>query len=453
MPNEVEPKEPAEASVAKRAEDPNAGAGSASDAREPLVWLLMGNRAGDNSQVLGLGEALGWPLVEKHFVHTPYEKLVNLPFGAHLLGVVRDRSSRLEAPWPDLVISAGRKNEPIARYIRKRADKPVRLIHVGRPWARLETWDLVITTPQYRLPDEPNVLHNDTPLHRVTRERLDRAAEAWRDRVADLPRPLIAILAGGNSGPYPFDRRSGERLAREADRLAKEFGGSILVTTSARTLDETTEALFSGIQSPSILYRWKKDDPDNPFFAFLGLADRVIVTADSVSMMTEACATGRPVYLFDTGEGRTSMKDNPWLDGRPDVDRDVSAPNPPGLGDPNGTPTRPDSRTAAGPRGFNRWHLKAHIYRATMRLGPQRLTRDIRIVQQLLIDSNRAVWLGDGHPSAAPKPLDDMRRAVERVRRLFEGSSVSGPDVPGAPRDAGSGRAPNPTERVASGRE
>ncbi len=54
-----------------------------SEASPPLVWLLMGDRVGDNSQVLGLGEALGWPLVEKHFIYTRYEKLVNLPFGAH----------------------------------------------------------------------------------------------------------------------------------------------------------------------------------------------------------------------------------------------------------------------------------------------------------------------------------------------------------------------------------
>lgn len=366
----------------------------------PLVWLLMGNRAGDNSQVLGLGEALGWRLEEKHFVYTSYEKLVNLPFGAHLLGVVGDRSSPIEPPWPDLVISAGRKNEPIARYIRKVADEPVRLVHVGRPWARVETWDLVVTTPQYRLPNAPNVLHNDTPLHRVTRERLDRAADAWRDRVSHLPRPYVAVLAGGNSGPYPFDRASGARLAKEADALAKGLGGSILATTSARTLPETAEALYDGIESPGILYRWKKNDPDNPFFAFLGLADHVIVTADSVSMMAEACATGRPVYLYDTGEGRTSMKHNPWLDGLDEAD-DTAA------GD------------AGGFRLFNRWHLKAHIYRLTMRLGPRRLTRDIRIVQRLLVDSGRAVWLGDGKPTTASRPLDDVERAVERVRALF----------------------------------
>ena len=88
-----------------------------------------------------------------------------------------------------------------------------------------------------------------------------------------------------------------------------------------------------------------------------------------------------------------------------------------------------------------------------MRLGPQRLTRDIRIVQQLLIDSNRAVWLGDGHPSAAPKPLDDMRRAVDRVRQLFEGDPVSGSDTTDAARHTGTGNDPSPIERVASGRE
>jgi len=373
----------------------------------PLVWLLMGDRAGDNSQVVGLGEALGWPLVEKHFVYTPWEKVVNLPFGAHLLGVVRERSTPLEPPWPDLVISAGRKNEPIARWIRAQgargagggAAKRVRLIHAGRPWAKPSTWDLVITTPQYRLPDDPNIVHNETPLHRVTRARLDEAARAWAERVAHLPRPRIAVLAGGHSGPYPFDRASGERLARALEQMVAELGGSLLVTTSARTLDETTEALFEGIRAPSIRYRWRKGDPDNPFFAFLGLADRVVVTADSVSMMTEACATGRPVYLYDTGEGITSMKRDPFR-----IDADAADA---------------DGRGPRAQRPFDRWHLRAWVYRITMRLGPQRLTRDIRIVQQLLIDSGRAVWLGDGHPAGPPRPLDDMPRAVARVRALF----------------------------------
>ena len=85
--------------------------------------------------------------------------------------------------------------------------------------------------------------------------------------MAHLPRPRIAVLAGGNSGPYPFDRAS--ETSPRSSKSSRQVGGSLLVTTSARTLDATTQALFEGIHSPAILYRWKKNDPDNPFFAFL----------------------------------------------------------------------------------------------------------------------------------------------------------------------------------------
>lgn len=355
----------------------------------PRVWLLMGHRAGDNSQVQALGEALGWDFEIKRFAYNSYEILVNLPFGGTLAGVDKPKSDTLSPPWPDLVISAGRRNEPIARWIEKQSSGRVRLVHIGRPWAPLECWDLVVTTPQYRLPQLPNVLHNETPLHRVTRERLGEAAAEWEARVAHLPRPFVAVLAGGSSGPYPFDVASGQRLARQASELAARDGGSLLVSTSARTAPATTEALFEGVTCPSYLYRWMPNVSDNPYFGFLGLADALVVTADSVSMMTEACSTGRPVYLFDTGEGRTSMRDAP---AQGDAER----------------------------LRLSRSHVKAFVYRTTMKTGPRRLTRDIRIVQSLLVESGRAAWLGDGRPSPEAPPLLDLERAVERVHALFE---------------------------------
>ncbi len=369
-------------------------AGASVRREAPRAWLLMGDRAGDNAQILGLGEALGWPLEIKDLVYTSYEKFVNLPFLATLKGVVREQSSPLEPPWPDLVISAGRRNEPVARWIQAQADHPVRLVHVGRPWAPLSCWDLVVTTPQYRLPELPNVLHNETPLHRVTRERLAKEAELWKHRVAGLPRPFVTLLAGGNSGPYPFDRESGERLGRESSALAERQGGSLLVSTSARTPVDTTNALFQAIRCPAYRFRWTPGANENPFFGFLGLADAVIVTGDSVSMMAEACATGQPVYIYDTGDGKTSMR-TPIEWGGP------GAP-PPG----------------SGPR-WHRSHLKAFVYRQTMRMGPLRWTRDIRIVHRLLIDTGRAAWLGEGEPDPAAPPLQDVARAVERVRALF----------------------------------
>ena len=155
----------------------------------PRVWLMMGQKAGDNSQVLALAEAVGWPFEIKRFTYKPYELVTNVTIGVTLAGIDQEHSSVLEAPWPDLILSAGRRNEPACRWVKEQAAKQgkrVRIVHVGRPWARIEHFDLIVTTPQYRLPVRPNVLHNKTPLHRITKERLDREAALWAPRLEHL---------------------------------------------------------------------------------------------------------------------------------------------------------------------------------------------------------------------------------------------------------------------------
>jgi mitochondrial fission protein ELM1 len=296
----------------------------------------------------------------------------------------------MRAPWPDLVISAGRRNEPIARWIQKQSPNPVKLVHVGRPWARIERFDLVVTTPQYRLPDLPNVLQNETPLHRVDLARLAEERPKWLPRLSDLSAPYLVVLAGGSSGPYPFDAASGMRLGRMANDLAKDLGASVLVTTSARTASDTADAIEAELTVPKQFFRWTPNNSDNPYFSYLSVADAIVVTADSMSMMAEACTAGCPVYLYDTGVGVTAMHD-----------RSIPIDAPP-------------------PRHFSRRYLRALVYRTGMKVGPIRGTRDIRIVQQRLIDSGRAAWLGEGKAPENPPPLRDLERAVARVRKLFE---------------------------------
>lgn len=379
--------------------------------RAPVVWVLMGQKAGDNSQVLALAEGIGWPFEIKQFVHQPYELVTNLALGTTLAGVVRSKSSPLEAPWPDLVLSAGRRNEPIARWIRERAAADghrARLVHVGRPWSGLDSFDLIVTTPQYRLPRRPNVLENRTPLHRVTRQRLDGDAAFWAERLAHLPKPYVAVVIGGSSGPYSFDHAAAARLAEQASALAKAKGGSLLVTTSARTPLATIETFCQNVSAPTYLYRWSKDARENPYFAFLGLADDIVVTGDSMSMLTEACAAGRPVHIFDLGEGRNAMRRST---------REAAAASRP--------------RRRGRPE---RVHVNAFFYRMMMKFGPRRLGRDIRIIHEDLVAAGLAVWLGDPFPNDRPlPPLDCIERAVARVRTLFD-FAPSGVSAPREPR-------------------
>jgi uncharacterized protein len=371
--------------------------------RPPRTWLMMGHKDGDNAQIQGLCEALSWPFEIKRFVYRPTELLTNLALGPNLMGIRRRLSSALEPPWPELIISAGRRNEPVCRWIQARAAEAgvrTRLVHVGRSWARIELFDLIVTTPQYRVPDQSNVLQNDASLHRVTEERLEAEAAIWAERLAHLPRPYVAVALGGRAGPYDLDPAAAALLGRWASRMAEERGGSVLVTTSRRTPPESMPALRAAITAPSFIYEWSKDareGRDNPYFGMLALAERIIVTCDSMSMLAEACSTRKPAFIFDLEGGRRSHRP-PWPAGE----------EPPRLRRPW--------------RHRLRWfRLQPLVYRIGMITGPRRLTRDVRIIHRKLIESGRAVWLGQDFPDPGGRmpPLNDVERAVARVRALF----------------------------------
>jgi len=339
--------------------------------------MIDAYRAGEQAQVRALAENLGWPCETKQLT---YRKRVVLPHVlglASLRGITTESAAMLQPPWPDLVISSGVRNEPVCRWIRARSGGHTRYVHVGRPWGPLASFDLVVTTPQYRVPRRANVLNNTLTLHGVSPERLAAAREEWADTFAHLPRPRIAVIAGGDSGPFTLGPRATSRLARQVSALARQAGGSLLVSTSSRTSDEATAALRAGIDVPHFFYRWQPGDPANPYFGILAMADRLVVTGDSIAMLSEACATGRPVQMFDLG-GMRGATDAP-------VD----------------------------------FRLGASLYALLMRWFWGRLSRDITLVHQQLRAANRAFWLDEETGAAVVPGESDMQRAVAAVKGLL----------------------------------
>jgi mitochondrial fission protein ELM1 len=346
----------------------------------PSVWVLSGHKAGDNAQLLALAEALGWPFEVKRLAYRKTELATNLLLRVTLAGTVARRSSPLSPPWPDLVLTAGRRNEPVARWIRRQSRGRTRLVHVGRPWAPPERFDLVVTTPQYFVPDRANVLTIGMPLHAITPAALAKVAGAWEPRLRHLPTPRIAVLVGGVSSPYRFGAQEGAALGRLVNARAEQTRGSLLVTTSARTPPETAAAIQSALRAPHHFHRWQAGSADNPYRAFLALADEIVVTGDSISMLAEATATGKPVFIFDLG----GMRER--------------GPRP--------------LRAARDARSL--------LHLILMRIAPPRMRRDTRILLQSAVASGRAAWLGEPAPPGGAASAEDLARAAAAVRRLFE---------------------------------
>jgi mitochondrial fission protein ELM1 len=355
----------------------------------PLVWLLASPHAGDNTQLLALAEELGWPFLVKHLAYRPYHDLLRLTIPPTLAGLDRTRSAEIAPPFPDLIIAAGRSTESIAFWIQRHGNPGARIVYIGTPWAHLSRFDLVITTPQYRLPIRRNVLHNSLPLNGVTPERLGSAAAEWESPIARLPKPRIGVLVGGGSGPYTFSRRAAIRLGAQASAMARARGGSLLVTTSARTCEPAAEALAGSIDAPSYVYRWSLAERGNPILGILALADEFVVTADSISMLAEACATMKPVSMFDVEDGVPAMRAEEGADDMP-------------------------------PPYWRGRDFSSTLFRLAIRFAPPKWSRDLRIIHRELVENGLARWLGEMPPPPCQRgSRRDMERAVERIRVLF----------------------------------
>jgi uncharacterized protein len=267
--------------------------------RPPRIWVLADERPGNVNQALGVAEALGWPFEVKELRFGRLARLPNLVLGRSLAGLTETSRARLVPPWPDLVIAAGRRSAPIARWL-KAQNPDVFLVQLLWPGSAAG-FDLIAVPEHDRAHDVSNLVRTVGAPHRITPARLARAAEAFTPLHAGLPRPWIACLVGGSSRHGRFTPDDAARLARDAITLAQARDGSVLTVTSRRTGAACEQALAENLAgSPHVLHRWSGGG-DGPYVGMLGSADAIVVTADSVSMCTEACAAGRPVLLWRSG--------------------------------------------------------------------------------------------------------------------------------------------------------
>jgi mitochondrial fission protein ELM1 len=239
-----------------------------------------------------------------------------------------------------------------------------------------------VTTPQYFLPRRHNILHNQLPLHRLLPAELQQAGQAFGPLWRELPRPWIAVLVGGDSGRFVFTPAKARHLGLQCNRLAREQGGSLLISNSPRTPEGATDALLEQISVPSYCYRFGMNG-NNPYTGLLALADIFVVTGESMSMLAEASSTNKPLFIFDMGDG-----DVAWWRLR-----------------------------------YN-YRYKPLSHRFAMRFGPRRMRRDVARIQESLIDSQRASWLGENIPVPPPPVAKDTELAntAARVRQLLRSS-------------------------------
>ena len=261
-------------------------------------WVVTEGKAGMELQGLALAEALNIPniTVKRVLLRFPWIYLSPyLRFGKRFS--ISKKGDCLKKPHPDLIITVGRRSV-IAGLLVKQQSPTSKLICVQNPYISAKHFDVLVPSQHDKVKIAPNVVQAFGSLHRITNTKLAAAKAEFKEIFANYACPKIGVIIGGNSKAYAMDLDSVKNFIKQLEAIQHLHGASLLITASRRTPKDILDYLQS-LRSTKVFY-WDNSNTEipNPYLAILGSADALLVTCESVNMISEACATALPVYLL-----------------------------------------------------------------------------------------------------------------------------------------------------------
>ncbi len=355
----------------------------------PRIWLVLGDKPGDNAQIDIIVQALGLPYEIRRMLPRPEFVLGKPRFAISLDHLDLARSDKLEPPWPDLILTIGRRPSMAALWIQQQSGMHTRIVLLGRPKRWMDRFALIIVPSQYRMPPAANVLKLDLPLMRVDQRAIEQATGEWRTRLSTLPRPLTALFVGGPTKPFRMDAETARDLLRQS--LAATGPGYLYISTSRRTPRAVVDTLQESLPANASLFAWSADATDNPYRGLLALADRFVVTGDSISMMVEVARLGKPLAIYSLPLQKGIL---------PRLRQRLSSRL-------YGT----DARSAGA-------HLLRGIGRLLYAAGVARFPRDLTAAHETLYRRGLATPLGDPFKTGAPALEDELEIVRARIQAI-----------------------------------
>ncbi len=370
--------------------DPEQSEATTRFAASPATWVLVDDRPGHTTQAVGLAQALGWPYQTKAVDFWALNRVSNHLLRASSWSMRPSSRAQLKPPWPDLVISMGRRTAPVARWIQKRSGGKTRLVQLGRKGANNpEPFDLTIVCQHFRFPPHPKRLHVLLPITRVRQPDLAAAAQEWSALFGDLPRPWVSLIVGGSTSQHQLAPADAASMARNVNEYARGLGGSPAVVTSRRTGAAVTDAMLAQLPPGTPIYRWRPDDPQNPYLGHLAQADILVVTGESESMLAEAAATGKSLEIYPLQEKKPGLK---------------------------GAFANAITDAAHARKSI----VLGRLCAALLQRGLVIPSRDLKLLHAGMVNAGLAKIFGDSAPPPVPiRPTDDLDRSVSRVSGLF----------------------------------
>jgi mitochondrial fission protein ELM1 len=267
--------------------------GNESARRELSIWVINGRKLGHSSQSNAIAEVLEWPYQRKE-VQQRFARQLAVLFHLGLRQI-----GECKPPWPDVVIACGWWPCHLARWIKSRSGGRTRLLLAGRKSQGVRSCiDIVVCCEHFHLPAHRRRIETLLPVHPLTHQRMEEARQRGERLFGSAARPRVAMLVGGDSKQHSFSAQDASAMGQKVLEQVKQLGGSLFVVTARRTSKDAAEALAEVLRDEAHLHVWSAGARDNPYLEYLAAADILVVSGESESMLTDAIATSKPVYIY-----------------------------------------------------------------------------------------------------------------------------------------------------------
>jgi len=206
-----------------------------------------------------------------------------------------------------IVISCGRKSVIPSIILKNKFKNDIFTIHIQDPKVNFKHFDLVIAPEHDELVGE-NVISTIGAIHYLTKEEIE--SEKNYIQIEKEDKKIVAVILGGPNKYYNFSEKNLENIFHKIKKNFTSDKYKIIFIPSYRTPEEVIQKVYHVFSHSHKVFR--KIDK-RAYLSALGLADTIVVTCDSTSMISEAAMTGKPVYIAQMPAMRPSKRFNKFF--------------------------------------------------------------------------------------------------------------------------------------------
>jgi len=267
--------------------------------RENSIWLLLDDRDGNCSQVLGIEQALNIKCIKKKFQYNFLSRLPNIFLQNTIAHIKFSDRKQFKAPWPKVIIGCGRKSAPIGLWIKKQSNNYSKYIQIMWPSYPYKNIDLVFTPYHDEIKNKNNVIEILTAPNIFNEKLIYESYNKWNNKFGALVSPKISVIIGGDTKKHKLSINHIKVLFKNINNILIDKG-SVMISSSRRTSKESLIQIKKEIKDLKFktIFWDVKDNTPNPYRGFLAHADLIIVTGDSVSICSEVCSAGKPLLIY-----------------------------------------------------------------------------------------------------------------------------------------------------------